>query len=698
MVNGTSKDIIRSTCGLCYAGCGVLVHAEKGRPVQIEGDPNSPVNRGVLCTKAMASLEHLYHPERLRSPLKRSGNRGEGNWQRTSWDEALGIICEKLKSTREECGPESVVFIHGAAKGLQETYLRRFANVFGTPNVASTGHVCFLPRKFGSLVTLGFHPIPDYDYPPNCIIAWGSNKSKIAEYHKTLEATQKGAKLIVIDPRYTDFAQRADRWVRLRPGSDLALALGMIKVILDEGLYDKAFIEEWSFGLDQLKRHIKDYSLEKVEEITWVKGELIEEVTRMFATARPACIQMGNGLEHNLNSFQTVRAISILKALTGNISVPGGEGYWTPIAIPSRYAPELTLENMLPDEKKELRLGADNKFLPLYQFAHPPTVIRTMLEGKPYPVRMAYIQGANPLLTYGNAQETLRAFLALDFLVVADLFMTPTAAFADIVLPSATYLEFDSIVNPPYYQVAQIQQKVAELEGCWPDFKILNEMAKKMDLGEYFWETERSFLDEILRPMGIDFDEFREIGGISGEKDYYHYKSKGFNTPSGKVELFSGRLLEWGFDPLPVYYESQETPYSDPKLAKEYPMIFTSGKSEYYRHSGGRQIKALRREHPEPVVYVHPEMAAGIGIKEGEWVWVETKRGRIRQKALFSQEMDPRVVGVDYAWWFPEKGAETQYGWRESNINILTDENSPFNRELGSTNLRGILCKIYKDS
>jgi len=166
---------------------------------------------------------------------------------------------------------------------------------------------------------------------------------------------------------------------------------------------------------------------------------------------------------------------------------------------------------MLPDEKKELRLGLDKKFLPLYQFAHPPTVIRTMLEGKPYPVRMAYIQGANPLLTYANAQETFKALMGLDFFVVADPFMTPTAALADIVLPSATYLEFDSIVNPPYYPVAQVQQKVAELDGCWPDFKILNEMAKKMDLGEYFWETERSFLDEILRPMGIDFDEFREM-------------------------------------------------------------------------------------------------------------------------------------------------------------------------------------------
>jgi anaerobic selenocysteine-containing dehydrogenase len=275
--------------------------------------------------------------------------------------------------------------------------------------------------------------------------------------------------------------------------------------------------------------------------------------------------------------------------------------------------------------------------------------------------------------------------------------MTPTAALADIVLPAASYLEFDSIVNPPYYPVAQIQQKVAELEECWPDFKILNEMAKKMDLGEYFWEDERDFLDVILKPMGIDFDEFRQGETLSGDKEYYHYKAKGFDTPSGKVELFSDGLREWGLDPLPVYYEPPETPSSNPELAKEYPLTLTSWKSEYYRHSGHRHIQSLRKYHAEPLVYIHPDTATELGISEGNSVWIATKRGRIKQKAVFSEEIDPRVVGVDYAWWFPEKGADQQYGWRESNINILTDDTPPYNRELGSTSLRGILCKVYKE-
>ncbi len=690
-------EIVRSTCGICYAGCGILVHIEDGRPVQIEGDPESPVNRGVLCEKAISSLEYLFHPERLRFPLKRAGSRGKGDWKRITWNEALETIAEKLKSLKEGSAEESVVFIHGAAKGLQDTYLRRFANVFGSPNVASMGHVCFLPRKFGSTTTFGYYPNADYDYPPQCIVVWGSNKAKIAEFHKTLEAVNRGVRLIVIDPRRTELSQRADLWVQLRPGSDLALALGMIHVIIKEDVYDKSFVKEWTVGFEDLKIHIEDYPPERVEEITWVNRDLIKKMARMYATLRPAFIQMGNAFEHNINSFQTVRAISILKAITGNLSVPGGEIFRRPLPIHDRYAPELSLDHMLPDEKKRLRLGAKSSFAPFYQFAHPPAVIKAMREKEPYPIRMAYIQGANPLLTYPSANEVYKIFMGLEFLVVSDLFMTPTAALADIVLPSASYLEFDNIVNPPYYPIAQVQQRVAELDECWSDYKILNELAKKTGMSEYFWDNERDFLDLVLRPTGISFNDFRKQGSLIGEREFYHYKEKGFSTPSGKVEIFSAQLLKWGFDPLPIYHEPCETPYSNPGLAKEYPLIFTSWKSEYYRHSGQRQIKSLRDKHPEPLVYINPETAIELGINEGDWARVATKRGSIRQKAALSEGIDPRVVGVDYAWWFPERGVENLYGWSESNINILTDDSPPYSRELGTPNLRGILCRVYKE-
>jgi len=244
--------------------------------------------------------------------------------------------------------------------------------------------------------------------------------------------------------------------------------------------------------------------------------------------------------------------------------------------------------------------------------------------------------------------------------------------------------------------IAQVQQKVAEIGECWSDAKILNELAKRVGLGEYFWEDEEQLLDVLLKPAGLTFEEFRKVGVITGLKQYRKYEVDGFKTPSGKVEIYSSQLEEWGLDPLPTYYELPETPYSDPELAKEYPLIFTSWKPTPFRHSGGRQIATLRGTRPEPLINIHPETAGKLGVKEGDWVYVETKRGRIKQKASLTTDIDPRVVIADYGWWFPEKGHPNLYGWTESNINILTDDKPPYSRELGSTNLRGILCKVYK--
>jgi len=268
---------------------------------------------------------------------------------------------------------------------------------------------------------------------------------------------------------------------------------------------------------------------------------------------------------------------------------------------------------------------------------------------------------------------------------------------ADIVLPVATYLEFDCVEQPWHYPIASIQQKVTQVGEAWSDGKILNEIARKLELRPYVWDDMHQCLDWVLKPAGITFEEFRKIGFMVGTKQYRHYEKNGFDTPSKKVELYSKRLEEWGFDPLPVYHELPETPYSEPEIAKEYPLLLVSRKADVYRHSGGRQIPSLRRERPEPTLSIHPEPASQLGIKEGDWVYIETRRGKIRQKARLDESLDPRVVDVDYAWWFPEKITSQLYGWEQSNINILTDNSPPFNREMGSPNMRGILCKIYKD-
>ncbi len=674
---------------------------EDGKVTRTAGDPDSPFNKGAMCPIGAASLEYLNSPDRLTHPLQRAGERGEGKWQQISWDEALNVVAGELAKARDNYGAESVVVIRSAARGLPDDYILRFANAFGTPNFSSPWHVCHTPTAGASIVTYGAEHVPDYQNPPACIVFWGRNIKKTAtpNYVSAKPTLDKGVKLIVIDPVEIDFAKKADIWLQVRPGSDLALALGIINVIVNEELYDRDFVDNWTVGFEQLKVHIQDYPPEKVADITWVDAEKIREAARFYATNRPACIEHGNAIEHNVNSFQAARAICILQAITGNLEVPGGDiELATSPGLIARGSPEFTLSDKIPrDMRKQQWISSETGMLPMVSAAIPQDIVRSILEGDPYPIRAAYIQGSNVLLTWSNAQDTYEALKMLDFIVVADMFMTPTAAMADVVLPVASYLEYNNIGMFPGHQVARIQQKVAQIGECWSDYKIVGELAKRLGLAEYFWNDEEQFLDDVLKPTETTFSELRKIGIMPiSPQPYKRYETNGFKTPSGKVELYSNRLKKWGFDPLPVYHEQPETPYSDPELAKEYPLILTSSKAAHYRHSSGRHISSLRNSHPDPVVEIHPETASQLGIKEGDWVYIETKRGKIKQKAKLSTRVDPRVVYVDYAWWLPEKGSDGLYGWADSNINILTDNKTPNNPEMGSSNLRGFLCKVYK--
>lgn len=693
--NGT----IRSTCNLCEWSCGVLVHVKDGEITAIEGDPDAPLNKGQLCPKGVASLEHLNHPDRLNYPLKRVGDRGHGDWKRISWDEALSTIAHEMVEARDKYGPESVSFLRGGAKGIHDGVLSRLANTFGTPNVASAGFVCFHPMRNASYITYGLFTGPDYDYPPACIVVWGANVAETYISHSMAinEALKRGSKLVVIDPRKIDLAEKADYWVRIRPGSDLAFALGLLNVIVNEELYDKAFVDKWTIGFDKLKELVQDYPPQKVEHITWVPAETIIEVARFYATNKPAVIEAGNGVEHNINNFQTNRAIFILEAISGNIGRPGGKIQWAIPPIMGKDSPEFTLVNNITDEMLAKRLGAEFNLAPVARWALPQSMVKGLITGKPYPLHVVYVQGSNLLLSWANAQNTYQALNKLDFLVVADYFMTPTAALADIVLPVSNYLEVDSIHQFPFFpSPVQIKQKVVQIGERWSDTQIYLELAKKLGLQEYFWNDEEELNNAILKPSGVTFEEFRQIGILTGAKQYRLHEKEGFKTPSGKVEIYSEQLKQWGFDPLPIYREMPETPLSDPELAKEYPLIFTNYKPRPWSHSQERQVDSLRSLHPNPIVSIHPETAAKLGINEGDRVYIETKRGRIKQKAQLTDWLDPRVVVVDDAWWFPEKGPAELYGWAESNNNILTSDQPPYAPEMGTTNLRGILCRVYK--
>ncbi len=697
----SKHEVIKTTCNICWIGCGVLVHVDNGKIVRIEGDAESPLNKGALCPKGMASLEYLHHPERLRQPLKRVGKRGEGKWLTVDWEEALGIIASSLAKFKEKYGPESVVFIRGGARGLQDDYFTRFVNVFGSPNITSMAHVCFIPRTNASMITYGFYAIPDLEYPPNSIIVWGENLSETMHhiYLRILGAVKNGTRLMVIDPIKNRIAESAHLWVNIKPGSDLAFALGMLNVIINESLYDKHFVEHYTLGFDELRDHIQNYAPEKVADITWTSPEIIKKAARLYATQKPACIQWGNGIDHSINNFQTARAICILRAITGNLGIPGGDIQWLSPPILERYSAEFSLYEKIPLEVRQRRIVGDDKLLPIVFYALPQSVIEAIIKGEPYPIRAAYIRGGNLLLSYPNAKKVYQALQKLEFLVVSDMFMTPTASLADVVLPVTTYLEFNSIISTPYsLAIATIQQKITRLNNCHSDYEILRDLGKKLELGEYFWDTEEECLDYILKPAGISFEEFKKIGVLWGAKQYRTYWHKGFQTPSKKVELYSNRLKEWGFDPLPVFYEPTGANLRTPDIYEEYPLIFTSWKSAPFRHSEGKQISTLRGIHPDPLCMIHPETAKKFGINDGDWISIETERGKIMQKATLETAIDPRIVGVDYGWWFPEKEQSTVFGWDESNVNVLIGDEPPYGREMGTPTLRGIKCKIYRSS
>jgi anaerobic selenocysteine-containing dehydrogenase len=694
------EGLVRTTCNMCERCCGVVAHVQDGKVTEVRDDPESPVNTDGLCPRVPTAVQYLYHPNRLKYPLKRAGSKGAGKWQRIPWDEALGTIADAMNSAKEEYGAESVAFVQGSPKGFGP-YLERLRNLFGTPNLVAPNHLCSVPRRIGSIITYGQSPATmpdneaDIDFPPACVLIWGTNpkNTDYPTYVQLQRALAQGTKLIVVDPRRTGLASQANVWLQVRPGTDLALAMAMINVIISEELYDKSFVANWTVGFDKLKKHIESYTPQRVAEITWVPAEKIIEGARIYAKTRPASIRDGNGFEEKIDSVQTARALSILRAITGNLSVPGGNTDWA--GLPVLSVAEFTLSSKLPKEQRRKRLGADRGFVPMSKAEFVPSqlLIKAIIDEKPYPIRVASIHGSNPMVTFSNTKEVRQALMKLNFLAVADLFMTPTAELADVVLPVATYLEVNDVyVRPP---ILSVRQKIASVGDCWSDQKIINELGKKLGFKKYFWGDVEEALDFILKPTGITFAELLKIAPIKVGREYRKYVTKGFDTPSGKVEIYSSLLEKWGHEPLPTYHEPPETPDSAPELVSHYPLIMTSWHNFAFHHSDNRQLTSLR-DIEQPFMEIHPETAKELGIADGDEVYIETKRGRIKQLAKLSDALDPRVVGVAYAWWFPEQSIQSLHGWAESNLNILTESGPPYNPQIGSTNLRGMLCRVYK--
>ncbi len=690
------KDDIRWVKTHCarmdHGGCALLVGLKDNRIVSVKGDPDGFLNKGYVCAKGLASPDRLTHPERLRYPLKRAGKRGGGKWERISWPDAIKEIADNLNTIKEKYGAKAVAFCQGMPKGMEHFVLIRLANIFGSPNLVGPQDVCHAPREVTGIHTCGFYPVVDFHHPGKLVVLWGSNITSTNEEGEIcsllLEQLRNGSELIVVDPRKTDLAKRARYWLQLRPGTDNALALAFLNVIIDEGLYDKDFIENWAHGFDALASHVKDYTPERMSEVTWVLPRLIRESARLYAASHPAAIQWGNPIEHNIHTFDTARALLCLMAICGNLDVPGGniQANEPDILGLGKFA----RADLIPLKRKEM-IHAYHHTIPRLMTVPPAFFRKAVLEEFPYPVKGAYMQCTNPLLTYADSHQTYEALMRLEFLAIADICMTPTAAMADIVLPAATHFEFNDIghYGLGHGYILARPKVVDPPDECWPDIKILNELGKAITEKEYWYDDYNQLLEEVLQPGGINYAEFTEKGYLKGPDRFEKYLSSGFRTPTGKVELKLSQAEKFNLPPLPEFNGLPEE--DDP----EYPLVLTSSKSQYYLHSSYRWIKRLREKRPDPKVEIHPETALRYGIREGDAIIIETKSGEITQIAHLTDIVDPRVINASHGWWFPEGKADSLYEWEKSNFNILTSTDK-LGKEFGTPNLKGVGCKIRR--
>ncbi len=582
------KKIIKTTCKSCHGGCGVLVTVEDGVITNIEGNLETSTE-GTMCSKGLSSIQHIDNPYRLKYPLKRMGKRGEGKWQRISWDEALDTIAEKMKEAIEKYGPTSIAISQGTGRGANR-YVHRLARSIGTANTITPGYVCHSPRmQIYSLVTGYGRLYADYhgwggEFPKTQIVLAkqleiSSADGEMAYYFlKSLDYVKN---LIVIDPRSTAFTSRASLWLQIRPGTDAALLLGMMNVIINDGLYDKEFVENWTYGFDKLKERVQEYPPQRVAEITWIPEEKIVQAARMFAIDTPGTIQVGSSLERQANSGQNIRAVVDLLGITGNIERPGSMMSW--VLPDTGLIEDFFFEIPITDEMKSKIRGGDIYKLGAARTAHSDTVIKEIAEDHPERIRVWFAIAGQQIVHLANTEYVVKAFEKEDiFRVQLDQFMGPQAEYADIVLPAAHWLEQDDIFDMhPRFMIEAINKVVDPPGEAWPDNKIALEVGRRVAPEYWPWKDIEGMLDYQLRHGNITWKEFSQklvVARTGKEQLYYKYKTDywrkggGFPTPTGKLELYSTVLEELGYDPLPYFTEPGESPYSTPELAEEYSL------------------------------------------------------------------------------------------------------------------------------
>ena len=693
----TGIEIRKSVCAICDPGtqCGLDLYVKDGKIIKVAGTKEAPHSHGTLCSKGAATRQYVYSPERILTPLRRTGERGSGEFEPISWDEALDEITSKLAAIKEQFGPESVMFYSGYAKWAR-AYLMRFALDFGSPNYLTESSTCATAMIMAQQLTYGAPAAPDFKNT-NCVIYWSHNPSatkslNLAGIDKKIES---GVKVIVVDPRVTDLAQRADVFLQIRPGTDGALALAFGNVIVGEGLYDKKFVENWTRGFDEYCKLVAEMPPEKAAEICGVSASDIRVAARMYATAGPACIHHSAApVVHHTNGVQNYRAVFCLIALTGNIDIAGGNRFNRPSLVhmpggfPTREA-EFTGAGRLADMPPRIGAARFPVWTRLGKEAQACDIPRQIETGDPYPLKALFALGLNYRMFAGS-----RSFVAplckLAFLVDADLFLTDSAKFADIVLPVCSSAERREARCWPMGYIQFTQPAIEPVGESRSDVQILSELSSRLGLGDELLEAGiEACVEWMLEPSGVTVEELNkhpEGMMVPGAKPPAErkYLDGGFNTPSGKAEFVSSLLEEIGgegCEALPSYREPAMSPLSRPDLAEEYPLVLGLGaRLPMYQHTRTFRLPWTRALSPDPHADVHPDDAAAAGIADGEWMKIVTPCGEVTVRAHVTRLVRSGDVHM-------------YHDWLQANANDLIDGDylDPIS---GFPGYRSSLCKI----
>lgn len=694
-----SSEVIKTICRNCNTECGIIVHVEDNDLIKVEGDPDNMVSRGYICPRASTdALRQLANDEkRLKYPIKRVN----GKWERISWDEALANVATELKQIRKKYGARALAVYTGQAPGYRYFYWERFCNVFGTPNYITVAMLCFWSKMLGHYVTYGgrTYPLlargitglmPEYEENTKCMVVWGVNPEVSSPYgcqNMLRLKEERGAKLIVIDPRRIPLAEKADIWAQIRPGTDAALALGLTNVIIEEKLYDEDFVKEYTVGFEELAERALQYPPEKVEKITWVPSGVIKDIARVYATSRPGFIIDHVGVELHFNGFQAHRAIACLIGLTGNFDVPGGN------ILPPRFQ---TRDLSLSTEPLHGALDGEPigvEEFPLMVKGRPHLTGCHMAHGMLLPkaiedgtIKALILVGADLARMAPQTKVWLEAFKKLQLLVVVDLYKKKDYDdLAHIFLPAASFLERTDLVGGWDDPAIALREKCISRWEAWPDAKICFELAKKLGYERYFpWETIEDAINDELKPSGFQVEDLKGKSTVwcPTPLQYRKYEKNGCLTPSQKFEFYSLILKAYGYDPLPSYQEPPESPVSSPELAVRYPLILTTGGKNIYRtHSQFLTIPTLREYFSDPIVEINPRDAKVRSIKQEDWVEVTSPRGKMEARAKVTDKVHEGVVEVEHGW------------GGQSNVNLLTSMQhvDPIS---GYPGLRECLCDV----